>query len=132
MKGVMRIMSKAKRKRNKAVTVRMKDSEYTELMGKVNESGLSQQDYIIRAIHGGTIKSAEEIAELKETNKIFANFVKQIRGMGTNLNQMAHVANGQGMLPTENKLDDVLEQIGDFRKEGENIWLLIRSSITLP
>ncbi|MBQ6406753.1 MAG: plasmid mobilization relaxosome protein MobC [Butyrivibrio sp.] len=125
-------MSKAKRKRNKAVTVRMKDSEYTELMGKVNESGLSQQDYIIRAIHGGTIKSAEEIAELKETNKIFANFVKQIRGMGTNLNQMAHVANGQGMLPTENKLDDVLEQIGDFRKEGENIWLLIRSSITLP
>jgi hypothetical protein len=101
-------------------------------MGKVNESGLSQQDYIIRAIHGGTIKSAEEIAELKETNKIFANFVKQIRGMGTNLNQMAHVANGQGMLPTENKLDDVLEQIGDFRKEGENIWLLIRSSITLP
>ena len=125
-------MSKAKRKRNKAVTVRMKDSEYTELMGKVNESGLSQQDYIIRAIHGGTIKSAEEIAELKETNKIFADFVKQIRGMGTNLNQMAHVANGQGMLPTENKLEDVLEQIGDFRKEGENIWLLIRSSITLP
>ncbi len=125
-------MSKAKRKRNKAVTVRMKDSEYTELMGKINESGLSQQDYIIRAIHGGTIKSAEEIAELKETNKIFADFVKQIRGMGTNLNQMAHVANGQGMLPTENKLEDVLEQIGDFRKEGENIWLLIRSSITLP
>ena len=125
-------MSKAKRKRNKAVTVRMKDSEYTELMGKINESGLSQQDYIIRAIHGGTIKSAEEIAELKETNKIFADFVKQIRGIGTNLNQMAHVANGQGMLPTENKLEDVLEQIGDFRKEGENIWLLIRSSITLP
>ena len=125
-------MSKAKRKRNRAITVRMKESEYMELINKVKESGLSQQDFIIRAVHGGTITSSDEIAALKETNKIFADFVKQLRGMGTNLNQMAHVANGQGLLPTENRIEGIVDQIGDFRKEGEDIWLSIRSSITLP
>ena len=125
-------MSKAKRKRNRAITVRMKESEYMELVNKVKKSGLSQQDFIIRAVHGGTITSSDEIVALKETNKIFADFVKQLRGMGTNLNQMAHVANGQGLLPTENRIEDIVDQIGDFRKEGEDIWLSIRSSITLP
>ena len=43
-------MSKVNRTRNRAVTVRMSDSEYDSLRDKVRESGLSQQSYIISAV----------------------------------------------------------------------------------
>ena len=122
-------MKKVKRRRNKAVTVRMNETEYADFQNKVEESGLSQQAYIISAVRGATITPSDEIAVLKEISKTFAEFVKQIRGMGTNLNQMAHVANGQGYLPGEESLLRLSDQVGNMRKEGENVWQSIRSSI---
>ncbi len=122
-------MHKVKRRRNKAVTVRMSESEYAEFQDKVNESGLSQQAYIISAVRGATITSSDEIAVLKEISKTFANFEKQVRGLGTNVNQMAHVANGQGFLPEEETLTRLSDQLGTMRKESEKIWQSIRSSI---
>ncbi len=122
-------MKKAKRRRNKAVTVRMSEAEYADFQNRVEESGLSQQAFIISAVRGATITPSDEIAVLKEISKTFAEFVKQIRGMGTNLNQMAHVANGQGYLPGEESLLRLSDQVGNMRKEGEDVWQSIRSSI---
>ena len=48
-------MKKVKRRRNKAVTVRMNETEYADFQNKVKESGLSQQAYIISAVRGATI-----------------------------------------------------------------------------
>ena len=122
-------MKKVKRRRNKAVTVRMNETEYADFQNKVEESGLSQQAYIISAVRGATITPSDEIAVLKEISKTFTEFVKLIRGMGTNLNQMAHVANGQGYLPGEESLLRLSDQVGNMRKEGEDVWQSIRSSI---
>ena len=122
-------MKKVKRRRNKAVTVRMSEAEYADFQNRVEESGLSQQAFIISAVRGATITPSDEIAVLKEISKTFAEFVKQIRGMGTNLNQMAHVANGQGYLPGEESLLRLSDQVGNMRKEGEDVWQSIRSSI---
>ena len=122
-------MKKVKRRRNKAVTVRMNETEYADFQNRVEESGLSQQAFIISAVRGATITTSDEIAVLKEISKTFAEFVKQIRGMGTNLNQMAHVANGQGYLPGEESLLRLSDQVGNMRKEGEDVWQSIRSSI---
>ena len=122
-------MKKVKRRRNKAVTVRMSEAEYADFQNRVEESGLSQQAFIINAVRGATITPSDEIAVLKEISKTFAEFVKQIRGMGTNLNQMAHVANGQGYLPGEESLLRLSDQVGNMRKEGEDVWQSIRSSI---
>ncbi len=123
-------MRKAKRKRNIAVTVRMNEAEYSEFRKKVEESGLAQQAYIISAVLGATITPSEEITVLKEISSIFADFEMQVRGMGTNLNQMAHIANGQGYLPDEDTLSSLSEQVKTMRKESEVIWRLIRSSIS--
>ena len=120
---------KVKRTRNKAVTVRMTDSEYKTLQSKVNESGLTQQSYIINSIKGSTISSSEEVAVQKELSKTFTELVKQLRGLATNVNQMAHVANGRDMLPTMQALLDTHAEINDYRKESEELWQLIRSSI---
>lgn len=122
-------MKKVKRRRNKAITVRMTESEYADFQNRVEESGLSQQTFIITAVRGATITPSDEIAVLKEISKIFADYVKQVRGMGTNLNQMAHVANGQGYLPGEESLLRLSDQVINMRKEGEDVWQSIRSSI---
>lgn len=122
-------MRKVKRKRNKAVTVRMNDTEYADFQNKVEESGLSQQAYIISAVRGATITPSDEIAVLKEISQTFADFEKQVRGLGTNVNQMAHIANGQGYLPGEEALTRLSDQIGTLRKESEEVWQSIRSSI---
>lgn len=125
-------MPKINRRRNKAVTIRMNDTEYAELQRKVSESGLTQQAYIINAIRGGTITTADEIAVLKDISKSFADFQRQIRGLSTNVNQMAHIANAQGVLPAESDLRELSDQLMDYRKESEEIWLSIRSSINQP
>ena len=125
-------MHKANRKRNKAITIRMTKSEYADLQARVAESGLSQQAFIINAVRGAAIPSSDEIAVLKDISMTFAEYVKQLRGIGTNLNQMAHVANGQGYLPGENILLGISDQVGNMRKDGEYVWQSIRSSINQP
>ena len=63
-------MQKVKRKRNRAVTVRMNEAEYADFQNKVEESGLTQQAYIISAVRGATITPSDEIAVLNEPIKI--------------------------------------------------------------
>ena len=129
MEVIHMLNKKVKRRRNKAVTIRMSEDEYKTLQDKVDESGLSQQAYIISSIKGATITSSDEIAVQKDISKSFAELVKQLRGLATNVNQMAHVANCQGILPTTSELIKTSDEISQYRKESEELWLLIRSSI---
>ena len=107
----------------------MNDEEYAVLQTKVDESGLTQQAYIISAVIEGTIASSDEIAVLKDISKTFADLEKQLRGLATNVNQMAHIANGYGVLPAVNDLERLSAQLGNYRKESEQIWQSIRSLI---
>ena len=120
---------KVNRKRNHAVTIRMTEGEYEELMEKVEASGLTQQSYFINAARGAAITPSDEIAVLKEISKTFAGYERQLRGLATNVNQLAHIANGTGNLPTALQLDNLSAQISTYRKEGQEIWQSIRSSI---
>ena len=120
---------KVSRKRDKAVTIRMTANEYNTLQDKIDESGLTQQAYIINAIKEATITSSDEVAVQKEISKTFSDLVKQLRGLATNVNQMAHVANGQGNLPTAQELINTSIEISNYKKECEDIWQLIRLSI---
>ena len=122
-------MNKANRKRNKSVTIRMTDIEYADFQNKVTESGLTQQAYVINAVRGAIITPSDQIAVLKEISKTFADQERQFRGLATNVNQMAHVANGQGYVPSAQELENIAAQIGIYRKESEDIWQSIRSSI---
>ena len=123
-------MNKPKRARNNSVTVRMNDAEYANFHNKVEESGLTQQSYIINAVQGATITPSDEIAVLKTISKTFADLEKQLRGLATNVNQMAHIANGQGQLPDVEDLKYLAAQLGNYRKESEDLWQSIRSLIS--
>ncbi len=118
------------RKRNHAVTIRMTEEEFTALQRRIKESGRTQQAYIINSALNARISSAEEIAVLKELSTSFADLVRQLRGIATNINQMARVANGSGVIPTVRELSRISEQIAKYRERSEAVWQSIRSSIT--
>ena len=65
------------RKRKKAITIRMTDEEYALLCSKLEQTGLSQQAFVISAVTGAAIIPSEQIAVLKETSSTFASLEQQ-------------------------------------------------------
>lgn len=122
-------MSNVNRTRNRAVTVRMSDSEYDSLRNKVSESGLSQQSYIISAALDSSVTTSDTIDMLKDISRTFAGVEQQLRGLGTNVNQMAYIANSTGMTPSVKELEHISDQVTEYRKECNSVWQSIRSSI---
>ena len=122
-------MNQHNRRRNRAITIRMNDDEYNDICNKIHASGLTQQAYMINAARDTVIASSDTVAELKNLNKTFADFEQQLRGLATNVNQMAHVANGLGAIPTARELQTISDQIASYRRESESQWQSIRSLI---
>lgn len=123
-------MSYKVRKREYQVKFRMNKEEYERLQENVIASGQTQQSFIINALAGVIIAPREEIDVLKNINKNFDDLLRQIRGMATNVNQMAHIANGTGVLQTIDTLEDTADQIKYFKKECEEMWQSIRRLIS--
>lgn len=117
------------RKREYQVKFRMNQEEYERLQEKVIASGQTQQSFIINALAGVVIAPREEIDVLKNINKNFDDLLRQIRGMATNVNQMAHIANGTGVLATIDKLEDIADQNNYFKKKCGNLSLDIKRKI---
>jgi ribosomal protein S2 len=109
----------------------MTEDEYTALAVRVAESGHSQQSFIINAVLGAKISGREEVKEMQKLNGQFADTNRQLRGMATNVNQMAHVANGYGQIPQQLQLEKLYQELQEFRKECDDTWRLIRQSISL-
>lgn len=119
------------RKRKHQVKIWMSDEEIALLKKKVNETGQDQKTVILNAIAGHKTTSAEEVAELKESNKQFADAIRQLRGIGNNVNQIARYANTVGVIQDGVNLHQVSEEIKSSTKECEKVWQLIRQSISL-
>ena len=116
------------RKRNYTVTIRMNKAEYDLLQNKVKESGQTQQAVVIHAIAGLKIASAEE--ELKKLNLMLTEMLSQLRGVATNINQIARKMNAGGFIPREDILHYLNQNIRNYRKESEKIWQSIRQLIS--
>ena len=118
------------RKRNRTVSIRMTDEEYTQLLAKVKASGQTMQAYITGSSLTGRVSSTEEIDEIRIRNRILSSIDTKLRGMGTNLNQMAHVANGRGIIPTASELISISDDVRQIRKEVSEEWRSTRLSIS--
>ncbi len=117
------------RKRNHSIYIRMTDDAYEQLMRRIKETRKTQQAYILDAALNGEITSDEYIQELRNENKILADLDKQLRGIATNINQMAHIANGKGILPIASQLVATTEEIRKIRNEVMKVWQSQRRSI---
>lgn len=117
------------RNRSNCVSIRYSDEEYKVLQERIKESGQTKSAYIINATLNGKISSADDVQEMKEQSKLLLDIDKQLRGMGTNLNQMAHVANGKGIIPSADKLKEIEREVVDVKREVDDIWQSTRQSI---
>ena len=117
------------RNRSNCVSIRYSDEEYKVLQEKIKESGQTKSAYIINATLNGKVSSADDVQEMKEQSKLLLDIDKQLRGMGTNLNQMAHVANGKGIIPSADKLKEIEKIVVAVKKEVDDIWQSTRQSI---
>ena len=118
------------RKRNRTISIRVSDQEYEVILNRVKATGQTQQSFILNAIAGATISTAEDKEHLKEINLQLADLVRQFKGIAININQIAYRANVYGELPTVQKLDTYKEQNEKLRREAENVWQLIRQLIS--
>ena len=118
------------RKRNHLINFRLTEEEYKLLSVKKDASGQTMQSFIVNACLYGKISSTEEISEMRKKNLLLEDIDKQLRGMGTNLNQMAHVANGQGIIPTAGELLKISNEIVQIKNEVREEWQLTRQSIS--
>ena len=119
-----------RRKRSRSITVRLTDVEHAAICARINESGLSQQSYIINALLGATIASSEEIEALHQTNELLSDLDRQLRGVATNVNQLAYAENAWGISPNMDELKEIRRQVIAFRRESNELWLSIRSLIS--
>ncbi len=117
------------RNRSNCVSIRYSDEEYKMLQERIKESGQTKSAYIINATLNGKVSSADDVQEMKEQSKLLLDIDKQLRGMGTNLNQMAHVANGKGIIPSADKLKEIEREVVDVKREVDDIWQSTRQSI---
>lgn len=117
------------RNRSNCVSIRYSDEEYKVLQEKIKESGQTKSAYIINATLNGKVSSADDVNEMKKISKLLFDIDKQLRGMGTNLNQIAHVANGKGILPSADKLIEIERVVVAVKKEVDDIWQSTRQSI---
>ncbi|MCR5777057.1 MAG: MobC family plasmid mobilization relaxosome protein [Lachnospiraceae bacterium] len=108
----------------------MDDKEYNDFKNKVADYGVSQQSYIMDSINKGKIKTYEEMRELKGISADFAIYVRQLRGLANNVNQMTHVLHTSGYVPEEAELKRTSATLMKYMQEGERIWQSIRSSIS--
>lgn len=118
------------RKRNRTISIRVSDQEYETIQKKLSETGLTQQAFILKAVEGATISTAEDKQQLKEINLKLADLLKQIKGIGVNINQMAYRANAYRELPTVQKLNEYQNENEKLRREAETIWQSIRQLIS--
>lgn len=118
------------RKRNRTISIRVSDQEYETIQKKLSETGLTQQAFILKAVEGATISTAEDKQQLKEINLKLADLLKQIKGIGVNINQMAYRANAYRELPTVQKLSEYQNENEKLRREAETIWQSIRQLIS--
>ncbi len=117
------------RKRNHTITIRMNDKEYEMLQKKIEESGRTQQAVVIAAIEDVKIASASEIRSLQELNKTLGEMNRLLRGIGTNINQIARITNAGGY-PRMDVLKQMGELIAGYRRGCEEIWQSIRQLIS--
>lgn len=106
------------RVRNRAITIRLTEKEYELVSKKIKESGLTQQSFIINAVMDVVLYGKEGLKYLIEIRDMVGEFVKQVRGIAANINQMTKIANANKATITENELQIVKREYDYITKEG--------------
>lgn len=115
------------RKRSKSIHIRLSEEEYLNFKYLLKESGLSQTDFFVMAIHGTPIRPACEKKSLEELKTAIWGAYTQIRRIGNNINQLAFIANQtHNFVATEN-IQAIRSVISEQSEGWKKIWQYTKS-----
>lgn len=117
------------RKREHRVTTCYTDDEYKLLRSMIQNTGQTMQTYMLGSSLGARLTTAETYSLLKEEARILSDMDLQLRGIGTNLNQLARKANEVGYNLDEVKLNEIANVVVYMRDEVNGRWRSIRQLI---
>lgn len=110
-------------KRPKQMTFRVSAEEYEIIMKKIAESGLKNQEYILRAVMQTPIIKSEDLKELVIELKHQGT---ELNRQGNNINQIAAQLNARGFVDYNNELPQTLSALRTAQEELKNIWQSLR------
>ena len=88
---------------------RLSEEEAEKLQRKVEQSGMSQQEYILKAVLEKPITNTDGIKEL----------IPELKRQGANLNQLTKKLNERGFI-------DYKQELPQLEKELKDIWQLLK------
>lgn len=101
--------------RTRKMTFRLTEEEYAKVKGKVEEAGISQQQFLLKTALG------KEIIHIKE----YQELIFQIKKIGSNINQVARHTNETGVVSDT--------ELAEIKGGLEQIWQLLKvSKIHIP
>lgn len=124
-------MSNCNRSRRHSVLIRMNDDEYKAFKAKLKKSGQTQQSYLTAAVNELKCLTPEEIEMLRWSNAQLADISRSIRGIGTNINQLAKYTNTEKSLPQQQILQNASNDIAKIKQEVNDSWQLLRRSMAI-
>lgn len=96
--------------RTRKMTFRLTEEEYRKIKGKVEEAGISQQQFLLKTALEKEIIHIQEYQEL----------IFQIKKIGTNVNQIARHVNETGIVSEK--------EIAEIKGGLDRIWQLLSQS----
>lgn len=116
--------TESNRTRPVRLTLRMTQEEYDTLVRKAEDAGLSRQAYILRRIAGNG--DGPEVQGSQTVIRLLNDLLVQLRGIGTNCNQMARIANTYGDIPAGRVLAELGNSYNGLAQEVRKIWQYLK------
>lgn len=110
------------RKRSKDWKTRLTEEEYQNLKDEIEKLGITCQEYGERALFNKTVLDREERAILEKILEETKEVKLQLRKIGVNLNQLAHVANATGNVGHLREIQNLQDDLNYYGMEVDDVW----------
>ena len=114
------------RKRPIELKFRLSEEEYKLMQKKLAEAGMNRNAFLVRLITGATIFPKDEMIRL---NMEYAMMNRLLRGIGTNINQIAKVTNSNKATPSAKLLLDMYQDVQTLKHNLVPLWNETRSTL---
>lgn len=102
-------------KRQNMINFRLSDDERLVLNRKIDEAGMTKQEFLLRTCLGKPVLNKQQLKEL----------LLELRKQGVNLNQISHRLNSNPYFG-KSLLDKLEENIMQIKKLMEEIWQFLK------
>ena len=108
------------RKRRIELKFRLSEEEFAALQRGMAEAGfVNRNAYLVRLITGAQIYPKDQLVQL---NLEYSIMNRLIRGIGTNINQLAKISNTNRQAPSAKLLADMSQDVRVMKTNLDDLW----------